>query len=67
LTLTVAPAGVRIERVEARGALSVGKAERIAREGVRLASACLAGLSPGRWVVVVTVAADGAVVRVRVV
>jgi len=67
LTLTAAPAGVRIERVETRGALPAAEAERIVREGVRLASPCPAGLSAGRWVVVVTVAADGRVMRVRVV
>jgi Ca-activated chloride channel family protein len=67
LTLTVAAGAARVERVDSRGALPLAQAERVVREGVRLASACLSGLSPGRWVVVLTVAADGRVVRVRVI
>jgi hypothetical protein len=67
LTLTVAASSARVERVAVRGALPAPETERIVREGVHLASACLTGLSPGRWVVVLTVAADGRVVRVRVV
>ncbi len=67
VTLRVAAGATRVERVDARGALPPVAADRVVREGVRVASACLSGLSPGRWVVVLTVAADGRVVRVRVV
>jgi len=66
LTLTVAPAGVRVEGAETLGNLPADEAERVARQQVSTAGGCLAGFVPGRWIVVLTVAADGHVVRVRV-
>ncbi len=67
LTLNVVAAAARVERVETRGALAAAEAERVVRERLRPAGGCLAGFAPGRWVVVLSVGADGRVVRVRVI
>ena len=66
LTLTVAFAGVRLAGAETLGNLPAAEAERVVRERLSPAVGCPAGLAPGRWIVVLTVAADGRVVRVRV-